>query len=86
MNINRDAIKYYKKNWKMFLHLFLRTKRFGVNNKWYNDFDSDFGLPFIKILWRILTIMPLIVEWQKIKFRIVACHFISDEDKEIIGL
>ena len=64
MKINKEAIKYYKKNWKMFLHLLLRTKRFGVNNKWWNDYDSIFGLSTCKIIWRIITIKPLIIEWS----------------------
>jgi hypothetical protein len=86
MKINTYSLKYYKKNWKIFLHLLLRTKRFGVNNKWWNDFDSIFGLSTIRILWRIILIKPLIVEWTKIKFRIVACHFITDEEKNIVGI
>jgi len=85
MNINRNSILYYKKNWKMFVHLLFRTKRFGVNNKWWNDYDSIFGLPTLKIIMRIITIKPIIVEMTKIKFRIVACHFITDDEKNIIG-
>jgi hypothetical protein len=86
LKINKNSISYYKNNWKLFLHLLLRTKRFGVNNKWWNDFDSLFGLPFVIIIWRILIVKPLIIEWSKIKFRIVACHFISDKEKNIIGI
>lgn len=85
MKINIKAIRYYKQNWKIFLHLLLRTKRFGVNNKWWNDFDSIFGLPTHKIIWRILTIKPLIIEWKKIKFRAVDCHFMTDEEKSTTG-
>jgi hypothetical protein len=85
MKINKKAIIYYKQNWKLFLHLLLRTKKFGVNNQWWNKYDSIFGLPTIIIIWRIILIKPLIIEWRKIKFRIVACHFITDEEKEIIG-
>lgn len=50
MNINEKSLKYYKKNWKIFLHLLLRTKRFGVNNEWWNHYDSIFGLPTRLIL------------------------------------
>jgi hypothetical protein len=35
-------------NWKVIFHLLFRTYRFGVNNKWWSDFDSIFGLPFWK--------------------------------------
>lgn len=34
---------------------------------------------------RIITIKPFITEWKKIKFRAVNCHFMTDEEKEIIG-
>ena len=85
MKFNKKSIKYYKKNWKIFLHLLLRTKKFGVNNKWCNEYDSIFGLPIEIIIFRILTIKPLINEWNKIKFRAVACHFMTDEEKETIG-
>jgi hypothetical protein len=84
MKFNKKSIKYYIKNWKIFVHLLLRTKRFGVNNKWWNDYDSIFGLSIINII-RILTIEPLITEWKKIKFRAVACHFMTDNEKEMIG-
>jgi hypothetical protein len=86
MKLNKKAIKYYRKNWKLFLHLLLRTKKFGVNNQMWNEYDSIFGLPTWKKIWRILIIKPLLIEWTKIKFRAVACHFISDYDKKIIGL
>lgn len=85
MKIDKKAIAYYRKNWKLFFHLLLRTKRFGVNNQWWNKYDSIFGLPTYKIILRIITIRPLIIEWSKIKFRAVACHFITDEEKEKIG-
>jgi len=85
MIISIQSLRYYSKNWKLFIHLLLRSKRFGVNNKWWNEFDSLFGLPTWKIMIRIITIRPLITEWTKIKFRVVACHFMTDEEKKIIG-
>ena len=85
MKFNKESIRYYRKNWKVFVHLLLRTKRFGVNNKWQNDFDSIWGLPTKQIIWRIITVRPLLTEWTKIKFRVVACHFMTDEEKDIVG-
>jgi hypothetical protein len=85
MKYSIQSLRYYSKNWKLFIHLLLRTKRFGVNNKWWNEFDSLFGLSTWKIMIRIITVRPLITELTKIKFRVVACHFMTDEEKEIIG-
>lgn len=77
--------QYYKENWKVFLHLLLRTKRFGVNNKWWNDFDSLFGLPTYRIILNIILVAPLLEEYKKIKFRATACHFMTDEEKSFVG-
>lgn len=85
MNFNKKSIKYYFNHWKIFAHLLFRTKRFGVNNERWSKFDSLFGLPWYKIIFRIICVRPLIVEWEKIKFRANVCHFISDEEKTIIG-
>ena len=85
MKINKESILFYQKNWKMFLHLLLSTNNFGVNNEWWDNKGSFFGLPLYKIIWRIITIRPLIVEYQKIKFRAIACHFMDDKEKEIVG-
>lgn len=42
------SIKFFFSNWKMIIHLWFRTYRFGVNNSWWSDWDSMFGLPFRK--------------------------------------
>ncbi|MFH1608622.1 MAG: hypothetical protein ABH951_01225 [Patescibacteria group bacterium] len=85
MKITRKHLKFYHKNWKMFVHLLLRTKRFGVNNKRWNDFDSPFGFSMIKIIWRVIRVYPLVEEFRMIKFRAVACHFMTDEEKDMMG-
>ena len=83
--LTKKQFKFYFKNWKIFIHLLLRTKRFGVNNKWLEDFDSIFGLPTYKIIWRIIKIYPLFLEFDMIKFRAVGCHFMTDEEKLMMG-
>jgi len=85
MKITKKHLKFYHKNWKIFLHLLFRTKRFGVNNKKWEEFDSPFGLPTRQIIWRIIRIRPLIEEYKMIKFRAVACHFMTDEEKSLMG-
>jgi len=45
-------IRYSTENWKLVIHLLFRTYRFGVDNKWWNEFDSIFGLPISK-RWNI---------------------------------
>jgi len=80
-----NRLKFLYKNWKMGTHLLFRTKRFGVNNRWWSDFDSPFGWSNWKKITLIL-ILPIIHNYQGMKFR--ACHpvhFMSDEEKKLMG-
>ncbi|MHA1469485.1 MAG: hypothetical protein ACTSSP_02855 [Candidatus Asgardarchaeia archaeon] len=72
-------IRYFVKNWKIGVHLIFRTNRFGVNNKWWSTYDSMFGWSNWKKLGAILTILPLIDNYKRMKFRAGACHFLTDK-------
>jgi len=76
-------MEYIRKNWKLGIHLLLRTKRFGVNNERWSSFDSIFGLSFWKKLKSVL-IYPLIDNYKQMKFRAGVCHFLSDESYELL--
>ncbi len=84
-NINKDLFIYIKRNWKIFLHLFFRTKRFGVNNKWWSDFNSPFGISIWKRLWWAITVKPLINNYQMIIFRARGCWFLTTEELNLLG-
>ena len=77
-------IQYVKQNWKLGIHLIFRTKRFGVNNRWWNDFDSMFGLSLYEIIFSVLKIRPLIDNYKLMKFRAENCHFLSDGSFELL--
>lgn len=77
-------IKYFKSNWKVGFHLLFRTKRFGVNNKLWVEWDSMFGWSHKKKIISILKIKPIIENYKMMKFRAGACHFLSDESYELI--
>ena len=77
--------KYIKSNWKIFIHLLLRTKRLGVNNKIFEHFNSIFGIPLWKIIWRLVRVYPLIQEYRLIKYRAVSLHFLTDEECQKLG-
>lgn len=72
-------LEFFLKHWKIGIHLLIRTKRFGVNNKWWSNFDSMFGWSNKKKIWAILTIYLIIDNYKGMKFRAKACHFITDE-------
>jgi hypothetical protein len=65
-------------------HLLFRTKRFGVNNKWWVDFDSPFGWTWYKKL-TLIFIFPIINNYIGMWFRAVACHFMTDKEKRLMG-
>lgn len=68
---------YLLSNWKIGIHLIFRTKRFGVNNRWWNEFDSIFGLSFYKRF-------SILKQYSLMKFRAGACHFLSDESFKFV--
>ncbi len=71
-------------HWKIGFHLILRTKRFGVDNHWWSQFDSMFGYPLWKIVWRVLLIYPLIREYWRIKARTIGVHLLTSEIREML--
>lgn len=77
-------IMYMAANWKQIIHLLFRTYRFGVNNSWWSEFDSMFGLPFSQ-RWH------LIKQYRGMRFRAfigfvskdVACKLFPHTAKKI---
>jgi hypothetical protein len=66
-------IKYTLENWKLLIHILFSTYRFGVNNKWWSDFDSIFGKPFYK-----RTPTQILQNYRGAKFRAVGCYFVDE--------
>ena len=65
-----NKIIYLMKNWKLGLHLILRTKRFGVDNKWWYHFDdTTFGVDTKQIIWDVIHIYPLFTNYKLMKIR-----------------
>lgn len=86
IRFSKTRLKYFRKNWKLGVHLLFRTKRFGVNNEAWpiGKGNSIFGWSNWKIFWSIIKIKPIIQNWKAMKFRAGACHFLSDESYEIV--
>ena len=66
--------EFFKKNWKLGVHLLLGTYKFGVNNKWWSDFPSIFGIPFYK-----RTPRRILINYRGMRFRVSACYFLDKE-------
>ncbi|WP_319381642.1 hypothetical protein [Thiomicrorhabdus sp.] len=62
-------IRYGLKYWRLALHLVLKTKHFGVNNLWWARQPSSIGWHWYQILWGIVTVMPIIRNYQSLKVR-----------------
>ena len=73
----KKRIEYILNHWKLGFHLIFRTKRFGVNNRWWSDFDSIMGASF----WQRFRIMN---NWRNMKFRAGKLHFLSDESYKLL--
>ena len=67
-------VEYTLQNWKLITHLLLGTYRFGVNNHWWNSYDSLFGIP-----WYKRTPHRMLTNYRGMKFRALKCYFITSE-------
>jgi len=83
--MNLFKIKFIKDHWKEGVHLLFRTKRFGVNNNFYSEFDSLFGWPTRKIFTSIILIYPIILNYRMMKFRAAGCHFLTEDTNKKLG-
>ena len=71
-------LKFMLKNWKLGVHLIFRTKRFGVNNKRWSQFDSLFGASSFRERFSVRH------NWKLMKHRAGACYFLGDEEYELL--
>ena len=71
-------LRFMLKNWKLGVHLVFKTKRFGVNNKWWSQFDSLFGAKTFRGHFAIRY------NWRLMKYRAGACYFLGDEDYKLL--
>ena len=80
----KKRARFVLAHWKLGVHLVCRTKRFGVNNGWWATFDSLWGWSLGRLLWSIVTVVPMIKNLQGIWVRAVVCHFLGDESKMLM--
>ena len=71
--------------WKLGVHLVLRTKRFGVNNRWWSDFDSMWGWPWWWIVLAVVTVRPIVDNYRGVKLRAgTMAHMLTDEEYNVV--
>lgn len=82
--MNQTQLKFGLKYWRLAIHLVLKTKHFGVNNLWWSKQPSAIGWHLYQIVWGIVTIMPIIRNYQSLKVR--SClGWIPQADCEALG-
>jgi len=74
---NWKGICFIYKNWRTFVHLVLKTKRFGVNNQWRSPFGSILGLDTKQIIWSILKVRPVIINYRLMRIRAEDLGFLT---------
>ncbi len=67
----KNMFLFIIQNWKLVIHLLFRTYHFGVNNRWWSDFDSMFGLSLRK-RWHLIT------QYKLMRFRACECYFVQE--------
>jgi len=80
----KRKMEWCLENWKLGVHLILKTKRFGVNNEWWCKFDSMFGVSFCKRMWMLIRIYPIIDNYKQMKFR-ARIGFVDGKTCEMLG-
>lgn len=79
-----DRTRWVLSHWKIGVHLILRTKRFGVDNRWWSQFDSMFGYPLWRVVGRVILIYPLIREYRRVKARTIGAHLLPGDIREML--
>ncbi len=65
----RYKIRFYRHYWKLGVHLVFKTRHFGVNNHWWAREPSVIAWPWWRRLLAMVTLIPLIQNYQSMKVR-----------------
>ena len=65
-------------HWKLIIHLLWHTKRFGVNNKSFSDFDSILSTHNRGMRYTLQN-------YRAAKFRATACGFLTRDECKALG-
>lgn len=69
MSVLSTRLSYGLKYWRLAIHLIFKTRHFGVNNQWWSRQPSAIGWSAWQILWGLITIMPIVRNYQSLKVR-----------------
>ncbi len=75
--------RFALRHWRLAIHLIFKTRHFGVNNRWWVSQPSSIGWHPWQILWGVLTVMPIVRNWQSMKVRSCIGWMPHDECKAL---
>ena len=79
-------VRFFRKNWKLMIHLLWKTDKFGVNNKRTVPFNSFFGGWSNKDkVMNTLKVKPFLRNYRCVKLRATQCGFLTREECEMMG-
>lgn len=83
--ISKASLKYAKANWKLIVHLLLRTKFFGVNNDWWfkSPTKSLFGVSNEQIFRDIIGLKQIHLNYKMMKHR-AGIGFIPESEYTVL--
>lgn len=66
-----DKVKYFCQHYRLAIHLLLRTRAWGVNNKWTDGAidRSIFGKNPLKQIAQVILVYPIVMNYRLIKWR-----------------
>ncbi len=78
-------IKFLRENWKLCIHLLLKTRRFGMNNKRWSSFPSCFGDSLWKIAINMIRMYPIARNYKLVKIRATKLGALHPDTVEKLG-
>ncbi len=79
--IDTKGVGFALAHWRLGIHLIVRTRHFGVNNRWWEGrFASVLGKPLWQVVARIILIYPLIREARFVRVRMTAMGMVHPDD------
>jgi hypothetical protein len=77
-----NKIHYITKNWKLILHILIKTKHFGVNNHWWQKHPSCIGIAWYKQVINLILIYPIVQNYYAMRMRALSGWVEQDNAKK----
>lgn len=78
-------VSYILSYWKLGVHHLFKTRRFGVDNKWWSPFDSKWGLSLVPFILQFVLLYPFFYNYRAMKIRLgPSVAFIPKSEYQIL--